>query len=334
MLTSPSSAKVATANTRIELYRFSLHPVRVAASRALDRLAVDVLAEAALPAVTTSEYMNLFLGKNALITGGSSGIGLAIARQIAGAGAHVTLLARNIDRLQAAQQQVKAACLDSSQRISIISAELTNAEQVSTALAQTTPPDFLFNVAGEAHPGVFEELNLDIFHWMMAANYFSTLYVIKAVLPAMIQRKSGHIINFSSVAGYLGVYGYSAYGPAKFAVRGLSDVLRSELADHKIRLSVVFPPDTRTPQLEYENQFKPEILKILDESNKVMEPGEVARQVLRAVARGQYIITPGFDATIFFHLNNFLGSLSYRVMDLMVAQARRKAQSAKKHSPQ
>ncbi len=156
----------------------------------------------------------------------------------------------------------------------------------------------------------------------MDVNYFGTLHVIQSLLPGMIERGSGHIVNISSVAGILGVYGYSAYGPTKFAIRGLSDSLRYELAEHGIRVSVVFPPDTQTPQLDYENQYKPPVLVELDKANKVMTAEAVAQSILNGVARGQYAITPGFDSTLYYQLTNFFG-LVYPVMEFMVAQARR-----------
>ena len=274
--------------------------------------------------------MNHYQGKFALVTGGSSGIGLALAKQLAGAGADVTILARDPDRLEQARQAISAARLSDQQRVGVLRADVCSVESVKQALSTLLPPDFLFTTAGVAHPGYFNDLPLETFHWMMDVNYFGVLHVIQALLPAMIQRGSGHIINFSSITGFHGIYGYSAYGPTKFAIRGLSDTLRAELQPHHIRLSVVFPPDTQTPQLTYEEPFKPEVLKILDKMNTIMKPEEVARVILRDAARGVYLITPGFDSTFFFHLNNLLGPLAYRVMDLMLLYARRQANAAAK----
>ena len=119
--------------------------------------------------------------------------------------------------------------------------------------------DVLINSAGVVHPGEFTNLDLEKFHWMMNTNFFGTVNTIKLFLPLM--QSGAHIVNISSMAGILGVYGYTAYGASKFAVRGFSDALRSELKMQGIHLSIVFPPDTDTPQLSYENQFKPEITK-------------------------------------------------------------------------
>ena len=112
----------------------------------------------------------------------------------------------------------------------------------------------------------------------MATNYFGTLHVIKAVTPGMIDRGSGHIVNICSLGGFLGVFGYSAYCASKYAVRGLSDVLRAELRPYGIHFSVVYPPDTDTPQLAYENPFKPPETRALG-SGKALSAAEVARTI-------------------------------------------------------
>jgi 3-dehydrosphinganine reductase len=279
-----------------------------------------------------------FAGQRVLITGGSSGIGLALAKELARRGAHVYILARDPQKLQTACLELEAARQSSDQAVGTITADVANQAEVCDALRafaeENGAPDLLINSAGVAHPGRFEDIPLETFRWMMEVNYFGTVHVIHALLPSMIQRRAGHIVNLSSVAGFLGVYGYSAYGPSKFAVRGLSDVLRCELAEYHIRVSVVFPPDTQTPQLDYENQYKPPILKKLDETNKVLTPEAVAEAILKGVARRKYIITPGFDSTLFYHMNNLLGNLSYRLMDFMLTQARRSLGAPGSHGSQ
>ncbi len=267
-----------------------------------------------------------FENQLALITGGSSGIGFALARKLAAQGAHVWILARNPASLEAACQEIRAARRSSNQQVGSLSADVTNYEQLSAALQKFVNsngvPNLLVNSAGIARPGYFAELDLEIFRAHMEVNYFGTVYVTKTLLPGMIQRKSGHIVNISSIAGYLGTYGYSAYGPSKFAIRGLSDTLRYELAEHGIHVSVVFPPDTQTPQLEAERPYKPPVLVELDKSNKVMTADAVADSILQGVARERYVITPGFDSTLYYQLTNFFG-LVYPAMNFMVASARR-----------
>jgi len=125
------------------------------------------------------------------------------------------------------------------------------------------------------------------------------------------------------MAGVIGVYGYSAYGASKYAVRGFSDVLRSELKPKNIQVSIVFPPDTDTPQLEYESEFKPEITKKIAGSAKVMSAQKVALEILEGIMKKQYIIIPGFESKLIFHLSNFLGPLVYPIMDLIIFQAKK-----------
>jgi len=96
-----------------------------------------------------------------------------------------------------------------------------------------------------------------VFRDQMDVDYFGTLHAIRAVVPSMIERRRGHLVTVSSTAGLIGVYGYSAYAPAKFAVRGLTETLRAELAPHGIVVSCVYPPDTRTPGFDAENALKP-----------------------------------------------------------------------------
>ncbi len=258
--------------------------------------------------------------KVVLVTGGSSGIGLAMARQLSSYGAHVWLVARRKANLETALKEVEAARSSPAQRFGMVSADLSvpaeTVEAINEVIESGGLPDIVINSAGAAHPGYVQELSLDIFRWMMEVNYFATVYVTKAVLPRMIQRGSGHIINISSIAGYLGVFGYTAYGAAKFAVTGYSEALRAELKPHHIQVSVVFPPDTDTPQLAYENQFKPAETKAISGTAKALSADQVARSILQQAARGKFLIFPGTDARLIYLLNNKLPKgLVYVVMD-------------------
>jgi 3-dehydrosphinganine reductase len=156
---------------------------------------------------------------------------------------------------------------------------------------------------------------------MMDTNYYATVYVIKAVLPEMIARRSGHIINISSMAGFLGVFGYTAYGASKFAVTGFSESLRAELKPHGIRVSVAFPPDTDTPQLAYENQYKPPETKAISGAAQALSAEKVAQAILHQAARGHYLIFPGSEARLFYILSTKLPkSLVFAVMDWLASQ--------------
>ncbi len=274
--------------------------------------------------------------KVALITGGSSGIGLAVARKLSAAGARVWLLARRKEQLEAALAEVESHRRSPEQLCGVISADVTDFDQAASAVAQVTEragvPDLVVNSAGVTHPGYFQDLDLDIFRWMMDVNYFGTVHITKAVLPGMLERGSGYVVNISSMAGVLGAFGYTAYGASKYAVRGFTDALRAEVKPLGIDVSIVFPPDTDTPQLHYENQFKPMEVKIMNSTAGMLSPDEVADTVLRGMARRRYVIVPGMEARVLYWLAGHIGNGVYPIMDWLVARAQRQVRREKGHS--
>jgi len=273
-------------------------------------------------------YNSYFQSKIAVVTGGSSGIGLAVAKQLAANGAHVWLVARNADRLKEAVQSLEAARRDASQRFGFSAVYVADAAQAASAVQQVVKelgvPDLLINSAGITYPGYVESLSLDIFHQLMDVDYFGTVHMVQALLPALIQRRSGTIVNVSSVAGFMGVFGYSAYGAAKYAVRGYSEVLRAELKPYNVNVSVVFPPDTDTPQLAYENEFKPMETKELSGNAKMMSADAVADTIMKGIIRKRFAILPGSESKLYYSLTGWLGSALYPIMDMMIADAKKK----------
>lgn len=272
--------------------------------------------------MTTHYYQN----KTALITGGSSGIGLALASRLLESGASVTLLARNQQKLDNAKSSLLS--VNENFVVNTITADVTEVDSLHKSLsvyqAQHGTPDILINSAGVARPGYVEELPLEVYRWTMDIDYHGTVYMVKLFLPGMLERGSGHIINISSMAGIVGVFGYTAYSGAKFAVKGFSDVLRSELKPRGIKVSVVFPPDTNTPQLAWEDQFKPEETRIISGTSKPISADEVANWALKQAAKGKYAIVPGTEAKLLYLLATRLGDWVYPILDLMVKDAIRK----------
>jgi len=274
-----------------------------------------------------------FCGKNAIVTGGSSGIGKAIAKLLVRRGANVAIIARRQPLLDAALQEFEAVRVRQTQVFQAFSADISDWGQAQAAISAVTAdgrtPDILVNAAGLAHPGYFEALPVDIFRRTMEVDFFGTLYPCKLVAPLMIERHSGHIVNFSSVAGFIGVFGYTAYGAAKFAIRGFSDALRAELKPHGVHVSVVFPPDTDTPQLHYEDQFKPLETRRLASSAGLMKPDQVAQAVIRGIEKNRYVITPGFESTFYFWLTNGPFGLIRWYTDRIVAKVRKEMETSK-----
>jgi 3-dehydrosphinganine reductase len=265
-----------------------------------------------------------FEGKLVLVTGGSSGIGLELARLLAGEGARVWLLARRPDFLAQALQSLPVL---NGHAHGTVEADVTKADQVRAAVGRVSRdvgvPDVIVNAAGSSHPAYVQDTTLDIFREMMDLNYFGIVNMVQAVLPGMLRRGSGYIVNFSSMAGFMAPFGYTAYVPSKYAVRGFSDSLRLELKPMGIRVSVVFPPDTDTPGMENENKTKPyETLEAF--SSKLAPATAVAKGVLAGMKRGRYAILPGFEPALYYRLVGLLGNAVYPLMDSVLAQARRK----------
>jgi 3-dehydrosphinganine reductase len=269
-----------------------------------------------------------FENKLVLITGGSEGIGLALAKQFSSLGANVWILSRHQEKLDTALDLIRSERVRESQEFGSVAADVSDYEQLSQSLISfledTGTPDCLINCAGYSYPETFLNIPLEAFHRQMDVNLFGTVNTIHILLPSMIARKSGYIVNMSSVGGYGSFYGFTAYSASKFAVRGFSDALRSELKMEGIQVSVVFPPDTDTPGLKKENEIKPEITKEVSGTAKVASPESVAREIIHGIQRERYMILPGFENKLLFGLNNIVGTQAYRVIDFLVGSAVRK----------
>lgn len=268
-----------------------------------------------------------FYQQHAIITGGSSGIGKATAIMLAREGAHVSIIARHQDRLKIAKAEIEAERAYSEQRIIWLSADVADRTQIeqaiATAIEEVGTPDLLITSAGIAHPGYFHQLSLQVFEETMAINYFGTLYAIEAVLPLMMQKQQGHIAIVSSGAGLIGIYGYTPYSPTKFALRGLAESLRGELKYLGIHISIVYPPDTDTPQLAAENLTKPAETKLITGTAKTWSAEGVAKVILRGIKRKEFAITPGLEMKLLHAWHSCLAPILNWYFDGIVSKVRR-----------
>lgn len=261
---------------------------------------------------------------HAIITGGSSGIGRSLALQLTQQGYNVTIMARGQERLDLAQEAIQAASIQAGQRVLALSADVSDRHQAESAIGEAIfhlgPPSLLITSAGIAYPNYFQDIPIDIFERTMAINYFGTLYCVRAVLSSMEQAGSGNIVMISSGAGLVGLYGYSAYCPSKFALRGLAESLRGELKPLGIGVAIAYPPDTDTPQLAEENKTKPPATKEITATADLWQPDDIAREILTAVEKGKFEITPGFEMTVLNRLNSLISPLLNRYFDKIIAR--------------
>ena len=269
-----------------------------------------------------------FNRKLVLITGGSSGIGYALAEKFITLGANVAILARRKEQLIEAEKALKSKMRRYHQKFITVSADVSKKDALYQELEVFKKsygiPDYLINCAGIIEPGLFDQIESDVFEIIMAVNYLGTVYPTKFFIRDMIQRASGYIVNVSSMAGLIGIYGYSTYTPTKFAIKGFSDVIRSELKPHGIHVSAVFPPDTNTPQLAYENTKKHPVTKALTGSAGVSSPEDVAVAIINGIIKNEYLIIPGFESKVLNFANNVLGGAVNPLMDWLIRKALKK----------
>ncbi|SHK97806.1 3-ketoacyl-ACP reductase [Hymenobacter psychrotolerans] len=212
-------------------------------------------------------------GKNALVTGAGKGIGRAVAVALAQEGVNVALLARTEAQLREVAQEVEALGV----KAVVVAADIADRAAVEAAIAQATEAlgtlDILINNAGI---GTFAKLvDMDPAEWerIIQVNLLGTYYTTRAVLPGMIARETGDIINVASTAGQRGAATTSAYSASKFAVLGLTESLMQEVRKHNIRVSALTPSTVAT-ELAINN-------KLTDGNpDKVMQPEDLAEFII------------------------------------------------------
>ena len=276
-----------------------------------------------------NDAMNPFCGSLACVTGGSSGIGLAIARRLAVHGARIVLIARTPERLSAARAHIVSLVPDAS--VDTVALDVTDQAAVRLAaadiVAQRGALRFLFNCAGDALPGRFDRYFGEDLRRLVTVNLEGTWNMTQAFIDAL-RLTGGHVVNVASLAGLVGTTGYTAYAASKFAVVGFSEALRNELAADGVRVSVLCPGDTDTPQLAAEREHKPPETAALSARARVLSPDRVATACLRGVRRGRFLILAGGEARLIVWLKRFAPWILFRWMDGMVLRALQGTRSA------
>ncbi|MBW8783786.1 MAG: SDR family NAD(P)-dependent oxidoreductase [Novosphingobium sp.] len=184
--------------------------------------------------------------KVALVTGASSGIGEAIAIELARAGATVAVSARRADRLAELVSRIEA---DGGKALAL-PGDMTVEDEAIRAVAETVAKlgriDILINSAGVMQAGGIEKADLDEYRRVFDINLFATLYTCRAAVPIMLEQGGGDIVTISSLAGRKGGPFTNAYSASKHAVNSMTDAMRQELGDRNIRVSILMPGATTT----------------------------------------------------------------------------------------
>uniref|UniRef100_A0A8D0L5G0 3-dehydrosphinganine reductase n=1 Tax=Sphenodon punctatus TaxID=8508 RepID=A0A8D0L5G0_SPHPU len=239
-------------------------------------------------------------GAHVVVTGGSSGIGKCVAIECYKQGAFITLIARNEDKLLQTKKEIEKYSVNDKQVVLCISVDVSkdygNVENVlKQAQEKLGPVDMLVNCAGTSVTGKFEDLEMNTFERLMAVNYLGSVYPTRAVIATMKERRMGRIVFVSSQAGQLGLFGYTAYSPTKFALRGLAEALQMEVKPYNIYVTVAYPPDTDTPGFAEESKTKPLETKLISETSSVCQADQVARVIVKDAIQGNFNSSIGSD---------------------------------------
>jgi len=268
-----------------------------------------------------------FRRQNVLITGGSSGIGLATAVEFGKLGANLFLAARHKDRLAAAAQKIKYR-LGSAVPVVTLPVDV-GARAEMEAVVHRVGQQYgglhtLINNAGMVLPALLADQSVEDMERVMQVNFWGMLYAVKAAWPYLTAAQHGHLGFVSSVAGYLGLIGYASYSPTKFAIAGLAECLRMEARDCGIGVTVVYPPDTDTPLLAYERAQMPLETRAINQTARVLSPEEVAKKFVRGMINCRFEVFCSFETRLYRWIRTLAPRLYFRVLDGVVARDRRK----------
>jgi short-subunit dehydrogenase len=257
-------------------------------------------------------------GKNALVTGGGSGIGLAIAAKLANKGAVPILLDRSRDSLDKALEELR----DEGYRVYGLQADVTSIEELRLVKDELDEeglsPDILVNCAGItliAHVSATEH---EEWKRIIDINLMGTINTIEVFLPSLVERGYGHVVNIGSIDGIIPIPGQSAYCASKFAVTGLTEVLYYDLKHNGVGVTLVCPGYVKTP-LASTSTIKdfPLHFKGAQLVERFLElfggpPRKVANHTVDAIVRNEFLVIPGLPSRILYHYRRLFPRLATR----------------------
>lgn len=225
--------------------------------------------------------MERLKGKTAIVTGASSGIGVGIAKEFVLEGVNVVLAARRIEKLVELQQELEAL---GKGKVLAVQTDVSNKEDVFELVRRSEETfqqvDILVNNAGQVLSGTVRSGKVEDWETMIDVNIKGVLYGIHAVLPSMLERKQGHIINIASVSGFEVTKTSTVYSATKFAVRAISMGLEKELAKTGVKVTNISPGMVEVER----NKDRP-----WDSERKKLEPKDIAKAVIYAVTQPDYV---------------------------------------------
>ena len=273
-------------------------------------------------------------GSTALLTGAASGIGAALAVQLAERGAALALADRDRDGLAAVAQRARASGARVSEHVLDVADQDALAALPESVVAEHGRLNLLINNAGVALAGEFAEVTMADFEWLFGINFWAPVRLTKAAMYALAREPNAHIVNISSLFGIIAPPGQTAYCAAKFALRGFSESLRHELEGSSISLTVVHPGGVKTEianSARIPQGIDPEEARAqTKEFNKLLRtpPETAARLICRAIERRDKRLLIGGDARLAERLQRLFPVDYWRLMKRSSSAAARKPQPA------
>eukprot|EP00569_Conticribra_weissflogii_P007712 CAMPEP_0171335648 /NCGR_PEP_ID=MMETSP0878-20121228/5495_1 /TAXON_ID=67004 /ORGANISM="Thalassiosira weissflogii, Strain CCMP1336" /LENGTH=1371 /DNA_ID=CAMNT_0011836963 /DNA_START=214 /DNA_END=4329 /DNA_ORIENTATION=- len=231
-------------------------------------------------------------GQVAIVTGASSGIGRAIVSALVKAGCHVAMGARRVDELEKTRALVMKECPGTASKALIVKTDVTKLSDVQQLVQKAEdalgPVDILVNVAGVMYFTLMKNVLIDQWERTVDVNCKGTMYGIGAILPKMLKRGKGHIVNITSDAGRKAFPGLGIYSGSKFFVEAVSQSLRAETASTGLKVTCIQPGNVETPLLS--TSTDPDGLKEYGEPTgaKVLEPADIGRAVVYSVTQPEW----------------------------------------------
>lgn len=258
-------------------------------------------------------YGNFFNGKTVWLTGASSGIGKALAQELSKAGAKLIITSRKKDELE----KVKSA-LAFPDNCLVLPGDLSDVDAVSELAEKVVSDnkiDILFLNAGISQRSLAKNTDIDVDRKIMEINYFSSVALTKAVLPQMLERKSGQFAVISSVTGHIGAPFRSGYAASKHALHGFFESLWAENANDGIELSMISPGYIHTNISMNALTADGSPQNSMDENTgKGMEPAVVAVKILKGLSKQKKEIFIGGKEILGIYIKRYIPSLYYRII--------------------
>ena len=239
-------------------------------------------------------------GRVAVVTGAASGIGRAVAVELAGRGCALALVDVNESGLAETADRVRARGRKASVHVADVSDRARMERLPGEVLAEHGHVHVVVNNAGVSVSGQLADQSLDDFHWIVGINFWGVVYGCKLFLPQLLREDEGHLVNISSLFGLVGVPTQVSYNATKYAVRGISEALVSELSGTRVRVTCVHPGGIRTNIVR---AARASTAKDVEDNRNTAElferfamaPEKAARKIVRAIERNQARVRIGVE---------------------------------------